>query len=128
MSTSLASLEPEAWLEAAVCIKHTGVPIATWTRRPTPESVLEVMAATMIASIETLVEALGGTSPETIMLEVDERRIFVAKLGTQASFILVAPRAVSENALRHESFRLLEKLTVHGRHASEGRDAISTRR
>lgn len=72
--------------------------------------VVTVMAATLVGSLDTIVEALGGVSPETIFLEAESRRILIAKVGPQAALALVGPASLPETFLREEASRLLRQL------------------
>ena len=126
MSAAFEELKPDAWLEAVLYLKRTGLPIATWTRHSAQKSVLEVMAATMVGSVETLLEALGCSTPQSIMLEADEHRVLVTRCGAQTSLVLVTSRTVGEAVLRHESLRILRQLTSSSGGPSRGHDALAT--
>ena len=92
-------------------LKRTGVVLGGWTRNDVPQNVISVMAATMIGSVATLLEALGGRSPPTIEIEAGEHRMHVSRADPQSVIVLVAPLSVSGQSLREESDRLASVLS-----------------
>ena len=63
LSSVVESQQP---LEAVLLITRTGAQLGAWTRNSVPIDVLSVMAATLIGSIETLMTALGASSPREV--------------------------------------------------------------
>lgn len=104
---SIDSAEP---LEAAILLKRNGQSLGAWTKRPIPMDVITVMAATMLGSLETLVETLGESTPESLSLTTGKTRIYLQKLEPQAALVLVAPASVSEAQLRDTARRLVSRL------------------
>lgn len=68
------------------------------------------MAATMWGSLDTLVRALGGSGPKSVMLEMDERLIFALHVPPSMTLLLVAPRSTGKRRLRQEGQRLVSRL------------------
>jgi predicted regulator of Ras-like GTPase activity (Roadblock/LC7/MglB family) len=101
----------DASLEAAFLLKQTGIPIAAWTRNPVPQDVISVMAATMWGSMDTMIRTLGGTGPESAMLEVAERRILAARIEPNWTLLLIAPRSVGRRRLGREASRIFAKVS-----------------
>src|SRR2546428_13730729 len=87
LSSVVESREP---LEAALLIPRTGPQLGTWTRNSVPVDVLSVMAATLIGSVETMMTALGASSPNEGSLMIDGRRVFVGKANAQVVLVIVA--------------------------------------
>jgi predicted regulator of Ras-like GTPase activity (Roadblock/LC7/MglB family) len=84
--------------------------VAAWTKNPAPVDMLTVMGATGQASVSSIVEALGGASPQDIFVEAGSFRIFIAKLDEQLTLLLVAATPLEPNLLRTEAERLLRAL------------------
>ncbi len=97
-------------LEGAFLLKSTGILIAGWTRSEVPEEVVSVMAATMWGSLDTIVRTLGGPSPRSVLVEVDERRILALRVPPQSTLLLVAPRSMGKRRMRHEAQRILDSI------------------
>ena len=74
--------------------------------------VVSVMAATMLASVDTIVEALGGPSSRSISVMSGDRQIVATKLGSQAFLFVVAPRTVSQRYVRKAVRELAGRLTA----------------
>ena len=96
--------------EAVLIFTRTGKVIAAWTKKSVPVEVVTVMAATLIGSIETMSEALGGPGPREIALIVDGRRMLALKVNPQVAVLVIAPTNLSGVALHSSTQRLLRKL------------------
>src|SRR2546426_2366181 len=96
LSSVVESQQP---LEAVLLITRTGAQLGAWTRNSVPIDVLSVMAATLVGSIETLMTALGASSPREVYLMIDGRRVFVSKVNAQVVLVIVAAGGVSGVAL-----------------------------
>jgi len=86
--------------------------LASWTRDGIRLDVVSVMAATMLASVDTIVEALGGPSSRSISVASGDRQIVATKVGSQAFLFVVAPRSVSQRYVRKAMRELVARLTV----------------
>lgn len=106
----LSAIDPESELEAVLFLRRTGIVLASWTARGIPTDVLTVMAATMLASIETMVGALGSRGSDSVRVETDDRRILSTKVGSQSFLVVIAPKDVSPEYLQTVSGVLGERL------------------
>src|SRR2546428_9726128 len=97
LSSAVGSQEPP---EAVLLITRTGAQLGAWTRNSVPVDVLSVMAATLLGAIETLMTALGASSPREVSLMIDGRRGFVSKVNAQVVLVIVAAGGMTEVALR----------------------------
>src|SRR5881296_2920952 len=95
----LSSIDTEGGLDAVLFLRRTGSVLASWTRDGIRLDVVSVMAATMLASVDTIVEALGGPSSRSISVASGDRQI-------------VAPRSVSQRYVRKAVRELVARLTV----------------
>jgi len=107
LSSVAESREP---LEVVLLITRTGAQLGAWTRNAVPLDVLSVMAATLIGSIETLMTALGASSPRDISLMIDGRRVFVSKVNAQVVLVIVAAGGMTEVALRASVRQIVKSL------------------
>jgi len=71
--------------------------------------VVSVMAATMLASVDTIVEALGGPSSRSISITSGDRQIVATKVGSQAFLFVVAPKTVGQGYVR----KTVRELVAH---------------
>jgi predicted regulator of Ras-like GTPase activity (Roadblock/LC7/MglB family) len=70
------------------------------------------MAATMLASIDTIVEALGGPIPKSVFVDSGDRQIVATNFGSQAFLVAIAPKAVSRSVVRETIRELVSHLTA----------------
>src|SRR5438477_5192782 len=96
----LSAIDPERGLDAVLFLRRTGSVLASWTRDGIRLDVVSVMAATMLASVDTIIEALGGPSSRSISVASGDRQIVATKVGSQAFLFVVAPRSVSQRYVR----------------------------
>lgn len=111
----LSAIDPERGLDAALFLRRTGLVLASWTREGIRLEVVSVMAATMLASIDTIVEALGGAIPNSVFVDSGDRQIVATKVGSQAFLVVVAPKTVSRSVVRDTIRELLAHLTTASR-------------
>lgn len=107
LSSVVESREP---IEAVLLITRTGAQLGSWTRNSVPVDVLSVMAATLVGSIETLMTALGASSPREVSLMIDGRRVFVSKVNAQVVLVVVASAGMTEVALRAAMRQIVKSL------------------
>ncbi len=81
----LSAIDPERGIDAALFLRRTGLVLASWTREGIRLDVVSVMAATMLASIDTILEALGGSASESVARSAVRKT--VRELVTQLSKI-----------------------------------------
>src|SRR2546422_9401652 len=91
----LSSIDTEGGLDAVLFLRRTGSVLASWTRDGIRLDVVSVMAATMLASVDTIVEALGGPSARCISVMSGDRPIRATKLGPQPLLFGVGPRTAN---------------------------------
>jgi len=96
-----SAIDQDGPVEAAFLIKRTGVVLASWISNKASQEVLSVMAATLMGSIETMIEALGCPSPRTVTVEAEEYRILATKVENQAILVIITPKTTGEALLRH---------------------------
>ncbi|MCI4371671.1 MAG: roadblock/LC7 domain-containing protein [Thermoplasmata archaeon] len=106
----LSAIDTEGPIEAVLFIRRTGAVLASWTRQGLTEDVMTVMAATMLASIDTMMTTLGSPGPRSVYVETDDRQILSTAVNSQAFLILIAPRAVGREYVRDAARRLLSVL------------------
>src|SRR3989304_8474581 len=73
-------IDPDGPIELALLIKRTGSPLAYWSRNGAAENVVTVMSATLMGSIETLVQAVGRSCPQVVSVETDDRYLFCTRV------------------------------------------------
>jgi len=107
----LSAIDTESGLDAVLFLRRTGSVLASWTREGIRLEVVSVMAATMLASVDTIVEALGGPSSRTITVASNDRQIVATKVGSQAFLFVVAPNTVSPKYVRSTVRALVARLS-----------------
>ena len=113
----LSVIDPDRGLDAALFVRRTGPVLASWTREGIRLEVVSVMAATMMASIDTIVESVGGPTPRSVSVESGDRQIVATKVGTQAFLVVIAPKTVSRRVVRSTIHDLVAHLTAASRTA-----------
>jgi len=108
----LSAIDTEGGLDAVLFLRRTGSVLASWTREGIRLDVVSVMAATMLASVDTIVEALGGPSSRSISVASGDRQIVATKLGSQAFLFVVAPKTVSQRYVRKAVRELAVRLAA----------------
>src|SRR5256712_11340558 len=96
----LSSIDTEGGLDAVLFLRRTGSVLASWTRDGIRLDVVSVMAATMLASVDTIVEALGGPSSRSISATSGDRPIIATTLSSQAVPFPLAPTHRSHRSPR----------------------------
>ena len=125
LSSVVESHEP---LEAVLLITRAGTQLGAWTRNTVPIDVLSVMAATLVGSIETLMTALGASSPHEISLIIDGRRVFLTKVNAQVVLVIVAAGTMTEVALRGKMRQIVKSLPPFPSNAENFKRAARDRR
>src|SRR5438128_9102200 len=108
----LSAIDTDGGLDAVLFLRRTGSVLASWTRDGIRLDVVSVMAATMLASVDTIVEALGGPSSRSISVASGDRQIVATKVGSQAFLFVVAPRTVSQRYVQKAVRELVVRLTA----------------
>lgn len=106
-------------LDAVLLLKRTGTLIGAWTRKPADLDVLCVMTATLLGSVDTMVQALRCDTPRTLRMETDQCQLLAVRLGSSAVLVLIAPLSMREADLRRSARALSDKFggsaLVHAR-------------
>ena len=105
-----SSLPSESPLEAAFLLRRTGAVVASWTRPDVDADVVSVMAATMLASIDTLGGALGCPPSGRVTVETDRCRLLATRIEPNLHLVVLAPRTVDRDGLQREARRILARL------------------
>jgi predicted regulator of Ras-like GTPase activity (Roadblock/LC7/MglB family) len=106
----LSAIDIDGALDAALFLRRTGSILASWTRQDVPLEILSVMMATMLASIETITETLGGPRWQFVAVDAGPRRIAATRIGSQALLVLIAPKKVSSSYLRNATMDVAARL------------------
>src|SRR5207302_8538342 len=112
----LSAIDPEGGIVAGLFLRRTGLVLASWTREGIRLDVVSVMAATMLASIDTILEALGGSASESVAVEGGDHQMVAAKIGSKAFLVVIARMSVARSAVRKT---VRELVTQPSRIASE---------
>src|SRR2546421_13072173 len=86
----LSAIDTDRGLDAVLFVRRTGLVLASWTREGIRLDVVSVMAATMLASVDTIIESIGSPTSEEISVDTGSHQIFTAK-ATSGIFALVLP-------------------------------------
>lgn len=114
-------------LDAVVLFKRNGQSLAAWTRKPASMDVITVMGATMLGSLETMLETLGEPGVPSLTIAAGNRRLHLQRVEPQAAILLVAPSSVSEETLREQARKLLSKLPASGNAGRAAREPFRPR-
>ena len=96
----LSGIDPELGLDAALFVRRTGLVLASWMREGIRLDVVSVMAATMLASVDTIIESVGGPTPDGISIDTDAHQIVATKVNSRAFLVVIAPKKVSRTVVR----------------------------
>ncbi len=115
---SLRSIPPDFFsdlqvnerIDVGMLLKRNGRILAAWSRSPLSWEVVSIMAATMVGSLETMLETLRSPSPLAVSLVASGNRMFIQKVEPQALLVLIAREGVPEAYLRDAARRLLAKV------------------
>jgi predicted regulator of Ras-like GTPase activity (Roadblock/LC7/MglB family) len=105
----LSAIDTERGLDAALFVRRTGIVLASWTREGIRLDVVSVMAATMLASVDTIIESIGGPTSEEVAVETDTHQIVAMKVNSRAFLVVIAPKTVARSVVR----KTLRELTAH---------------
>src|SRR5437879_12755929 len=94
----LSAIDTERGLDAVLFVRRTGLVLASWTREGIRLDVVSVMAATMLASIDTILEALGGWSSESVAVEGCEHQMVASKLGSEELLAVIGRKSLAGRA------------------------------
>ena len=123
----LSSIDPTVPLDGVVLIKNTGAQLALWTRTSVPSDVVTVMASTLLASADMILETFGEPRPSSLVVESDRRCIFFQRYDAQVTLVLIAPRSLPRSQLRDEAYRITKSLRRTEASASPPSERIRVR-
>lgn len=106
----LSAIDSDRGLDAALFVRRTGLVLASWTREGVRLEVVSVMAATMLASVDTIVETLGGETPRSVSVDSGSHRMIATKVGSQAFLVVIAPTTVPRRVVRSTIRDLVARL------------------
>src|SRR2546430_2569524 len=96
----LSGIDTDLGLDAALFVRRTGLVLASWMREGIRLDVVSVMAATMLASVDTIIESVGGRTPDVISVDTDTHQIVATKVNSRAFLVVIAPKKVSRTVVR----------------------------
>src|SRR5437660_9022822 len=96
----LSGIDTDLGLDAALFVRRTGLVLASWMREGIRLDVVSVMAATMLASVDTIIESVGGPTPDVISVDTDAHQILATKVNSRAFLVVIAPKKVSRAVVR----------------------------
>jgi predicted regulator of Ras-like GTPase activity (Roadblock/LC7/MglB family) len=97
----LSAIDPDRGLDAALFLRRTGLVLASWNRGGIRLEVVSVMAATMLASIDTLMESLGAATPKSVWVDSGDHQIAATNVGSKAFLVVIAPKTVNRRVVRN---------------------------
>ena len=86
----LSELDLPPGIEAVLLLRRTGVVVDAVTRDSWPRDLMAVMMATLVGSVENLVEAVGHSSPESVLVRTENHLIFSTKVGARDLLAVIA--------------------------------------
>jgi predicted regulator of Ras-like GTPase activity (Roadblock/LC7/MglB family) len=111
----LEDVEATAGLDVAILLTRTGEVLAGGARGGLRPDVIGVMAATMTASVDTLLEELRVRRPDLLLVEAGGRRFVVSRTGDDNLLVLAAPSTSSKRQLVASTHALQAALAKHPR-------------
>jgi predicted regulator of Ras-like GTPase activity (Roadblock/LC7/MglB family) len=111
----LSAVKPDLGLDAVLLLRRTGLVLASWTREGIRHDIVGVMAATMLASIDTIIETLGGSTPRSVSIESDQHHMVATKVNSKSFLVLIAPKRVSRRVVRKATRDILSDLAAASR-------------
>jgi predicted regulator of Ras-like GTPase activity (Roadblock/LC7/MglB family) len=108
----LSAVDTDLGLDAVLFLRRTGLVLASWTREGIRLDIVSVMAATMLASIDTIVEALGGSIPQSVSVDSGQHQMVATKVNAKAFLVVIAPKRVSRRVVRQATRDLLTHLAA----------------
>ncbi len=125
----IASVNANLPLDAVILFKNTGAQLSLWARETVPSDVVTVMASTLLASAEVLLEHFGDARPSSFVLETERRSILFHRVDAQVTLALVAPKSMPASQLRAEASRLARAVrNAEASPASTAPEGIRVRR
>lgn len=105
-----AAFDPLGPLEAAVVFRRNGRVLASWIKNPAAVEVVSVMSATLMGSVDTLLETLRDPGSSLMVIVAERRKIVLQKVEPSSAIVLIAPSDASEAWLREVLGRIMARL------------------
>ena len=105
-----AELQEDPRIDVALLLRRNGRVLAAWSRTSVSWEVVSIMAATMVGSLETMLETLRSVSPPSISVVAGGNRLLLQKVEPQSLLVLIARESVPESHLRETARRLLTRV------------------
>lgn len=107
---SSISVPGDSGFDAVLLFTASGTPVGGWTRDPLPQEVLTVMAATLLGSVDTLLETLGQPKPLSVFLKVGAKRLLLQPVDHRRNLVVVADERMTERAMAHFARGVMSQL------------------
>lgn len=83
------------------------------------------MSATALGSVQTIVEAIGGESPQEVLIETEACRMLFTTVEPQTLLVLIGQKDARESTLRQEARRLITRVRSRGLRSGSRRGSAS---
>ena len=129
----LSAIDTERGLDAVLFVRRTGLVLASWTREGIRLDVVSVMAATMLASVDTIIESIGSPTSEEISVDTGSHQIVATKVNSRAFVVVIAPKTVNRAIVRKTMRELIAHLaaapstSAHSQVAETARHRVNVR-
>ncbi|HYM40908.1 MAG TPA: roadblock/LC7 domain-containing protein [Thermoplasmata archaeon] len=110
LESLVGDLHAAGQLDAAFLLTTAGEVLGSWTRNEVRHEVLGVMSATLMASIDTLMEELRGRRPDSAIVEAGDQRFLAVRTRDEHLLVIAAPTSVSPERLSAVSRALQARL------------------
>lgn len=97
-------------LDALLLLRPSGTAVAEWMRPQIRKEVLCVMSATMLASVDALLEELQGRQAAEVLVEADNRRFVVLRTHDGNLLVALASHKVPKRRLVSTARDLVTRL------------------
>ena len=111
----LSAVDPDGTFDAALLIARTGSIIAGWMRESDQCEAVGVMTATLIASINTIVEMVGRRTPTEVFVKCEDSQILATRTGDNTILVLIAPDVTKSSHIRRKSRQIATYLAQRNR-------------
>ena len=117
-------VNPDGTFDAALLMRQSGSIIAGWMQQSDRIDAVGVMTATLLASVDTIVEMVGRRTPTTVSVRCEESQILATRIDDKAVLVLIAPETTREAHLRRKTRQIVARLASASRSQRTG--AIAT--
>lgn len=110
MDSLLGDVETAEQLDGVFLLTSGGDVLGGWSRGRVRQEVLSIMSATMIGSVDVLLEELRGQRPRRVLVEAGGQRLLVMRTKDDNLLVLLAPSSVSTKRLSASARALQDRL------------------